>query len=131
MNWATPESLANWSTLVGNTKNEPVSIRFSTLPPFAAAVKAGARTVMVNSAEINGVPGHINKHLLTDVLKTELGYNYYKQAKYNGALKLLHEAQASSKEYELTQLFGVQELYYGKIYETQNEFDRSISPTKW
>lgn len=44
------------------------------LPPFAAAVKAGARNVMVNSALINGIPGHINKHLLTDVLKNELGF---------------------------------------------------------
>jgi beta-glucosidase len=44
------------------------------LPPFAAAVKAGARTVMVNSALINGIPTHINKHLLTDVMKGELGF---------------------------------------------------------
>lgn len=44
------------------------------LPPFAAAVKAGARTVMVNSALINGVPAHINKHLLTDIMKNELGF---------------------------------------------------------
>lgn len=44
------------------------------LPPFIAAVKAGARTVMVNSALINGIPVHINKHILTDILKTELGF---------------------------------------------------------
>jgi beta-glucosidase len=44
------------------------------LPPFAAAVKAGARTVMVNSAEINGIPGHINHHILTDILRGELGF---------------------------------------------------------
>lgn len=44
------------------------------LPPFAAAVKAGARTVMVNSALINGIPGHINRHALTDMLKGELGF---------------------------------------------------------
>jgi beta-glucosidase len=44
------------------------------LPPFAAAVKAGARNVMVNSALINGVPVHVNKYLLTDVLKKELGF---------------------------------------------------------
>ncbi len=44
------------------------------LPPFAAAVKAGARTVMVNSALINGIPTHINKHLLTDILKNELHF---------------------------------------------------------
>ncbi len=44
------------------------------LPPFAAAVKAGARTVMVNSALINGIPAHINKYLLTDIMKGELGF---------------------------------------------------------
>jgi beta-glucosidase len=44
------------------------------LPPFAAAIKAGARNIMVNSALINGVPTHINKHILTDILKQELGF---------------------------------------------------------
>ncbi|RFM31581.1 glycoside hydrolase family 3 N-terminal domain-containing protein [Chitinophaga silvisoli] len=44
------------------------------LPQFAAAVKAGAKSVMVNSAEINGVPVHANKHILTDILKGELGF---------------------------------------------------------
>ncbi|MEP6584227.1 MAG: glycoside hydrolase family 3 N-terminal domain-containing protein, partial [Ginsengibacter sp.] len=44
------------------------------LPPFVAAVQAGARTVMVNSALINGVPVHVNKHILTDIMKHELGF---------------------------------------------------------
>jgi len=44
------------------------------LPTFDAAVKAGARTIMVNSGEINGVPGHINRRILTDILRTELGF---------------------------------------------------------
>ncbi len=44
------------------------------LPSFRAAVGAGARNAMVNSALINGIPGHINKHVLTDILKTELGF---------------------------------------------------------
>ncbi len=44
------------------------------LPTFAAAVKAGARTVMVNSGEINGVPVHSSHYLLTDVLRGELGF---------------------------------------------------------
>lgn len=44
------------------------------LPQFAAAVKAGAKSVMVNSAEINGIPVHANKHILTDILKGELGF---------------------------------------------------------
>jgi len=44
------------------------------LPGFAAGIRAGARTVMVNSALINGIPGHINKHVLTDILKNELKF---------------------------------------------------------
>ena len=44
------------------------------LPPFRAAVESGARTVMVNSALINGIPTHVNKHILTDIMKNELGF---------------------------------------------------------
>lgn len=44
------------------------------LPPFTAAIQAGARNVMVNSALINGIPTHINKHIITDILKNELGF---------------------------------------------------------
>jgi len=44
------------------------------LPPFSAAIKAGARNIMVNSGLINGIPMHINKYLLNDILKDELGF---------------------------------------------------------
>jgi len=44
------------------------------LPAFRAVIEANARTVMVNSALINGIPTHINKHILTDILKNELGF---------------------------------------------------------
>ncbi|HMM11284.1 MAG TPA: glycoside hydrolase family 3 N-terminal domain-containing protein [Bacteroidales bacterium] len=49
-------------------------IREYHLPAFKAGVEAGALTVMVNSGEINGVPVHINKYLLNDVLKEELAF---------------------------------------------------------
>ena len=45
------------------------------LPPFAEAIKAGSRTLMVNSSEINGVPVHASKYLLTDVLRKELKFD--------------------------------------------------------
>ncbi len=44
------------------------------MPPFAAAVKAGAMTVMINSGEVNGIPGHANKKYINDILKGELGF---------------------------------------------------------
>ena len=50
-------------------------VRESYLPPFAAAVRAGLRTVMVNSAEIDGEPLHASRYWLTDVLRGELGFD--------------------------------------------------------
>jgi len=44
------------------------------LPTFEAGVKAGVPTVMVNSGEIDGIPGHANYHLLTEILKNEWGF---------------------------------------------------------
>ncbi len=44
------------------------------LPTFEAAVAAGSPSVMVNSGEIDGIPGHANYHLLTEVLKGEMKF---------------------------------------------------------
>lgn len=44
------------------------------LPPFQAAIDAGAMSVMVNSGEINGIPVHSDKHILTDILREDLGF---------------------------------------------------------
>jgi beta-glucosidase len=44
------------------------------LPAFEEAVRAGSPTVMVNSAEVDGIPGHANYHLLTEVLKGEMKF---------------------------------------------------------
>ncbi len=41
---------------------------------YEAAIKAGAKSVMVSSGEINGTPVHASKYLITDVLKNELGF---------------------------------------------------------
>jgi len=51
-----------------------IELREYYLPQFAAAVKAGASTIMINSGEINGEPVHASKYLLTTVLRKELGF---------------------------------------------------------
>lgn len=44
------------------------------IPSFRKAIEAGALTVMVNSGEINGIPVHANKEILTDLLRNDLGF---------------------------------------------------------
>lgn len=70
------------------------------LPPFREAVKKGASTIMINSAEINGVPTHCNKWLLTDVLRNELNFEGLVCSDWEDIIRLhtLHHVAASSKE---------------------------------
>lgn len=51
-----------------------IELRELHLPQFRAAVKAGSASIMINSSEINGIPVHADKYLLTDVLRKELGF---------------------------------------------------------
>mgnify|MGYP003582410349 FL=1 len=44
------------------------------LPAFKAAIDAGAKTIMINSGLINGVPVHANYKILTKLLREELGF---------------------------------------------------------
>src|ERR1700752_235378 len=74
------------------------------LPTFDAAVKAGARTIMINSGEINGVPGHINHHILTDILRTELGFKGFVVSDWEDIKKLVTTWRIAADEKEATRL---------------------------
>jgi len=74
------------------------------LPTFGVAVKSGARTVMINSAEINGVPGHINKYLMTDVLKNELGFDGFIVSDWEDIIKLVTQWKVAKDEKEATMM---------------------------
>ena len=50
-------------------------LREKCFAPFKAAVEAGALTIMVNSASVNGIPVHANKELLTGWLKEGLNWD--------------------------------------------------------
>ncbi len=53
----------------------PADLREKHFAPFLAGIRAGALTVMVNSASVNGVPMHANKDILTGWLKEETGWD--------------------------------------------------------
>ena len=77
-----------------------ITMREHYLPPFTAAVRAGTLSVMVNSGEVNGVPGHLNTHLLKTVLRGELGFDGVIVSDWEDIKKLvtIHHAAATEKD---------------------------------
>ena len=54
------------------------------LPPYKAAVEAGAGSVMTSFNEINGVPATANKWLVTDLLRKDWRFNGFVVSDYTG-----------------------------------------------
>ena len=63
-------------------------LRSELLVPFEAAVKAGAHTVMPSYNEVDGVPAHASRWLLTDILRREWGFNGLVVSDYFGIEQL-------------------------------------------
>lgn len=59
----------------GITEMTEEELREILLPPYAAAIEAGAMSVMASYSSWGGLPMHAQAYLLTDVLKGELGFN--------------------------------------------------------
>ncbi len=77
-----------------------INLREYYLPPFKAAIAAGARTLMVNSGDVNGTPLHASKYYLTDVLRKELGFKGVITSDWEDIKKLheRHKVATSNKE---------------------------------
>ncbi|HUQ97194.1 MAG TPA: beta-glucosidase BglX [Chitinophagaceae bacterium] len=60
------------------------------LPPYKAAIDAGAATVMASFNDINGVPATANKWLLTDLLRKSWGFKGMVVSDYTGVYELVN-----------------------------------------
>lgn len=79
-------------------------LREYVMPPFAAAIKGGAHTVMINSAEINGIPGHVNKKILTDMLHGEMKFDGFAVSDWEDIKKLVNFWKVAKDEKEATMM---------------------------
>jgi beta-glucosidase len=67
-----------------STDMSMVKIYNDYLPPYKAAVDAGAQTVMASFNDINGTPATANRWLLTDVLRKQWGFQGLVVSDYTG-----------------------------------------------
>lgn len=89
------------------------------LPPYEAAVKAGAATVMTSFNDYDGVPATGNKYLLTDILRKEWGFQGFIVTDYTSINEMVnHGVVANDKEAgELALNAGVDMDMQGGIYQ--------------
>src|SRR5215218_1860255 len=80
----------------GTTDMSEQRLRNLYLPPFKAAVDAGADTAMCSFNAINGVPGCANKRLETDVLKNEWNWDGFIESDYTAVEELRNHGVAAS-----------------------------------
>ncbi len=68
------------------------------LPPFQAAVRAGAGTLMCSFNDINGVPSSCNRQLLTDILRDEWHFDGFVVSDWNSIGELINHGVAADHE---------------------------------
>lgn len=69
------------------------------LPPYKAAIEAGAGSVMTSFNDFDAIPASGNKKILKDLLKDELGFKGFVVSDYNAVTEMIkHGVAADAKE---------------------------------
>lgn len=78
--------------------HEPL-LRNVYLPPFEAALDAGALTVMTSFNELNGIPATGNEFLLKQVLRDELSFDGFVVSDWNSVIEMIAHGFAQNKKH--------------------------------
>ncbi|TRX59628.1 glycosyl hydrolase [Fulvivirga sp. M361] len=102
--------------------HEPL-LRNLYVPPFTAAIKAGAPTVMSSFNEINGLPASGNKFLLTGLLRGELHFDGFVVSDWNSVTEMIDHGFARDEKHaaELAANAGLDMEMTSKAYEDHIE----------
>ena len=71
-------------------------------PPFQAAIDSGLKSIMINSGEINGVPVHASKAILTDLLRNQMGFKGVAVTDWEDIIRLVRIQKVAANEKEAT-----------------------------
>ena len=74
------------------------------LPSFKSAIDAGAKTIMINSGLINGIPVHADYNLLTNLLRKELGFEGVILTDWEDINKLYDRDKVAKSKKEATKI---------------------------
>ncbi len=99
---ACPKHFVGYGAVTGGMEYASVdlsdqALRDIHLPPFRAAIDAGALTIMSAFNDINGVPSTANRRLLTDLLRAEMGYRGVVTSDYTADAELVAHGYAADE----------------------------------
>ncbi|HEV2622561.1 MAG TPA: beta-glucosidase BglX [Frateuria sp.] len=103
------------------TDMSDIRLRQVYLPPYKAAVEAGAATMMSSFNALNGVPATANPYLMDEILRKEWGFDGFVVSDYTAVMELTHHgvaldaATATKKALEA----GVEVDMMSHFYDTQ------------
>lgn len=120
---ATPKHFAAYGAVAAGMEYAQVDISPQTLndvhlPPFKAALDAGARALMSAFNDINGVPASANRWLLTDLLRGQWGFDGVVVSDYTADMELIahgyaaDEADATQKAFSAGLDLSMQSGFY-------------------
>jgi len=101
------------------TEISPLTMRELYLPPFKAAVDAGAGTIMTSFNDISGIPATAHKELLTDILRDEWGFKGFVVTDYTAVNELMEHGYATDEAHAAQLAFnaGADMEMQGALYQ--------------
>jgi len=103
------------------------------LPPYKAAVEAGAATVTSSFNSLNGVPGTANAYLINTVLRKEWGFNRFVVSDYTAIMELLHHGIALDAATPQKKSFnaGVDVDMMSRLYDSDSPHSSNPAVSRW
>ncbi|PPF38016.1 glycoside hydrolase family 3 N-terminal domain-containing protein [Rathayibacter sp. AY1A3] len=141
---AGPKHLAGYGAARGGRDYDDAEVSDSELrnvylPPFRAAIDAGAANVMSAYMDLNGVPASANRWLLTEVLREEMGFEGFVVSDANAVRSLetqhfasdLEDAAVRSLEAGLDMEMAISDAAFSRLPEAvaQGRIDESVLDT--
>lgn len=80
------------------TEISDYTLRNKYLPPFREAVKAGAATVMTSFNDVSGQPVASSRYMLTDLLRSELGFRGFTISDWEAVKQLMRQGVAEDRK---------------------------------
>ncbi len=103
------------------TDMSDIRLRQVYLPPYKAAVKAGAATIMSAFNALNGVPATANPYLLQQILRKEWGFDGFVVSDYTAIRELMNHGIALNAQTATKKAFkaGVDVDMMSHFYDTE------------